>query len=136
MKIALISCTKTKKNYSCPSKEMFTPSELFRLSYAYADQLAEKVYILSTQYGLLAEDVIIEPYERTLAGKPETLKRNFANSVLVQMNKIFDLEQDEFIILAGYDFYKYLIPELKNYQLPLKNKNYQEKLVYLRAQFE
>lgn len=136
MRIALISCTKNKKNYSCPGKEMFTQSELFKLSYAYAGQLVEKIYILSTQYGLLPEDVIIEPYDRTLSGKSETLKRNFANSVLTQMDKEFDLDQDEFIILASSDFYKYLIPELKNYQLPLKNKNYHEKLVYLRAELE
>lgn len=43
MKIALISCAKNKMNYPCPGKEMFTPSELFRLSYAYATQTADKI---------------------------------------------------------------------------------------------
>lgn len=132
MKIALISCAKNKKDYPCPGKEMFTPSELFRLSYEYAGGVAEKVYILSTKYGLLDETVIIEPYERTLYGKPDSLKRNFANSVIKQMKEVFDLEQDEFFILAGSDFYHYLLPELKNYQLPFGNKTYGEKLLYLK----
>lgn len=124
MKIALISCVKTKKNYSCPGKEMFISSELFRLSYEYASRVADKIYILSTKYGLLDENTIIDPYERTLYGKPDALKRNFADSVISQMKKVFNLEHDEFIIMASSDYYQFLLPELKRYQLPFGNNQY------------
>lgn len=132
MKIALISCAKNKKNYPCPGKEMFTPSELFSLSYEYASRVTDKAYILSTKYGLLDENIIIEPYERTLFGKPDELKRNFADSVLKQMKKVLKLEEDEFIILASSDFYHYLLPALTHYQLPFGNRTYEEKIQYLK----
>jgi len=74
MKITLISCTKSKRNYPCQAKDMYSPSSLFKYSYEYAKQVADKVYILSAQYGLLDENASIVTYERTLNGKTSEQK--------------------------------------------------------------
>ncbi|WP_296560850.1 DUF6884 domain-containing protein, partial [uncultured Acetobacterium sp.] len=47
---------------------------LFKYSYDYAKQIADQVYILSAQYGLLDENDNIVPYEQTLNGQPPALK--------------------------------------------------------------
>lgn len=134
MKIALVSCSKSKRNYPCQAKDMYTPSMLFKYSYDYAKQIADQVYILSAQYGLLDENDNIVPYERTLNGQPPALKQNWANAVITQMKKRFDLEQDEFIILAGKDYSQYLLPRLKHYQLPLGNLQFGARIAYLKKQ--
>ncbi|WP_296560849.1 DUF6884 domain-containing protein [uncultured Acetobacterium sp.] len=113
---------------------MYTPSMLFKYSYDYAKQIADQVYILSAQYGLLDENDNIVPYERTLNGQPPALKQNWVNAVITQMKKRFDLEQDEFIILTGKDYSQYLLPRLKHYQLPLGNLQFGARIAYLKKQ--
>lgn len=136
MKIALISCAKSKRNYPCQAKEMYSPSSLFKYSYEYAKRVADKVYILSAQYGLIDENANIVPYERTLNGKSSELKHNWAVSVITQMKKRVDLENDEFIILAGKDYNQYLLPSLKHYQLPLGNRQLGARIAYLKSLLE
>ena len=66
MKIALISCSKMKRDHSCTAAELYSPSHLFSLSYAYAQKVADKVFILSAKYGLVEEEDVISPYNLTL----------------------------------------------------------------------
>ena len=67
MVVALISCSKEKKNYTCPAKELYSASTLFSLSYKYAKKVADKIYILSALYGLVPEDRVILADSRSLA---------------------------------------------------------------------
>ncbi|WP_394897168.1 DUF6884 domain-containing protein [Clostridium paraputrificum] len=46
MKVALISCSKSKRSYKCKALELYSPSKLFSLSYQYAKTFADKIYIL------------------------------------------------------------------------------------------
>ena len=64
-KIVLVSCVKTKANHPKPAKELYI-SDLFRKSSAYARMIGDEWYILSAKYGLLAPEVVIPPYEKTL----------------------------------------------------------------------
>lgn len=66
MKIALISCTKEKKHYACAARELYSSSTLFSASYRYAKRVADKVYILSALHGLVSEDTVLNPYNKTL----------------------------------------------------------------------
>lgn len=59
MKLALISCTSSKKEYPCKASEMYSPSPRFALAYQYAKQVAYVVYVLSAKYGLLCENEVI-----------------------------------------------------------------------------
>lgn len=71
LKIALISCSKLKQSYACPAQELYAPSQLFSLSYQYGKRIAGQSYILSAQYGLLADTDVVSPYDLTLADLPE-----------------------------------------------------------------
>lgn len=132
MKIALISCSKSKQQYSCTAKEMYQPSNLFALSYKYAKLNADKIYILSAKYGLLHEEQQINPYNITLKTMPENRQKDWANYVIRQMDKEFDLQNDQFIILAGKDYYKNLLPALRNYNLPLGNRPLGSRISFLQ----
>jgi hypothetical protein len=94
MRIALISCSKEKKNYPCPAHELYSASNLFSLSYQYAKKYADKIYILSAKYGLVAEDCILKPYNQTLNEMGRQQQLSWANSVLRALQKECDIESD------------------------------------------
>lgn len=131
-RIALISCTSSKKDYVCQAKELYSESATFRLEYKFANILAEEIYILSAKHGLVAKDTVLAPYDYTLMDKTKDTKMQWSNNVLNQMRETFSLEKDEFIILAGNDYCEYLLPSIKNYWLPLKGKRQGERQPILR----
>ena len=118
-RIALIGCAKQKRDRPCPAREMYAPSTLFSLSYRYARQNADRVYILSAKYGLVPEDAVIEPYDETLNGQPPARRREWSEKVLDQLARECDIREDHFILLAGRDYCEYLLPRLPHATLPL-----------------
>ncbi len=74
MKVALLSCTSSKKAYKCRASEMYSESPRFALAYKYAKMSCDTVYILSAKYGLIAEDHEIDPYNETLKDKSTSEK--------------------------------------------------------------
>lgn len=135
-KVALISCSKSKRNYPCAARELYAPSQLFSLSYQYAKKVADEVYILSARYGLLAEEDVVAPYDLTLTDLPEHRQQDWANYVLRQMGERFDLKQDVFIILAGKNYYKNLLPHLVHTTLPLGNLRMGPRLSFLEQELD
>lgn len=131
-RIALISCTSSKKDYVCQAKELYSESATFRLEYELANTLAEDIYILSAKHGLLPKDAVLAPYDYTLMHKTKDIKMKWSNNVLNQMRETFSLEDDEFIILAGNYYCEYLLPSIKKYWLPLKGKRQGERQPMLR----
>ena len=134
MKIALISCSKEKKNYACAAHELYSSSKLFSASYRYAKQVADKVYLLSALYGLVSEDVILEPYDKTLKDMSRNEQIIWANTVLADMQAEFNIDCDEFIILAGSFYYRDLISSLPHYTLPLGQLRMGERISWLNRQ--
>lgn len=121
MRVALVSCSKSKKSYRCPARELYSESNNFKCLYAYAKATADKVFILSAKYGLLPEDKIIDPYEKTLNDMPENECREWASSVLNDLREVTNIEDDQFILLAGQEYYRNLLGRLKRFWLPLKS---------------
>jgi hypothetical protein len=136
MKIALISCSKLKRNYTCAAAEMYAPSELFSLSYQYSKRIADKIYILSAKYGLIPEDRKIAPYDLTLADMPTIQQLSWANGVLQQLSEECDMNGDEFIILAGRHYYQHLLPKLAHWSLPLGSLRIGPRIQFLKQQLE
>jgi len=62
LRIALIQCTSRKKANKCPANDLYSESPRFRLAYALAKLVADKTFILSAKFGLVPEDMFIEPY--------------------------------------------------------------------------
>jgi hypothetical protein len=135
-KIILISCSSKKLSHKAKAKEMYI-SPLFKLNMKYTLSLKpDKIFILSAKYGLLDLEQEIEPYNLTLNNLKEDEIKLWANKVLDNLNQQADLNNDEFIFLAGEKYRKYLILKLKNYKIPLKGLGIGKQLKFLKEKNE
>lgn len=60
--IAITSCAKTKKDYPCSVREMFSDSTIFLARQLYLDKTYDEWFVWDEDDGLLHPDQIIEPY--------------------------------------------------------------------------
>jgi len=132
-KVGLISCVKSKKDYTCRAEEMYSKSTLFNYSLKYLKKLeCEYIYILSAKYGLLDLNTIISPYNQTLLNSSEHYKNTWYKKIISDLNRKHNLKNDKFIIVAGIEYYKGLLPYLKDYEIPLKGMTIGKRLKYLK----
>jgi cytoplasmic iron level regulating protein YaaA (DUF328/UPF0246 family) len=119
-KIVLISCVSKKRSQKCKARELYT-SALFKKNLQYALKLdPDKMFILSAKYGLVELDDEIEPYDLTLNTMSAQEVKRWAQRVLSQLAEKTDLQQDQFVFLAGAKYRKYLMPHLSHTQVPLE----------------
>jgi len=131
MKIVLISCASRKKNEKSQAGELYT-SPLFRFNLKYAKSLNPgRIFILSAKHHLLELNEEIEPYNETLNEKNKEEIKIWAEKVLEQLKEKTNLNEDEFIFLAGENYRKFLIPEIKNYNIPMQNLGIGKQLKFL-----
>jgi cytoplasmic iron level regulating protein YaaA (DUF328/UPF0246 family) len=130
-KIILISCVSKKKSYETSAADLYD-SSLFKYALKYAkNSNPDKIYILSALYGLLETNDTIKPYNKTLNEMSTKERKAWSELVINQMkNKSIDLQNDQFIILAGSNYRKYLVDYLSHYELPLEGKRIGEQLSY------
>ena len=131
-KIVLVSCVKRKQKFSAKAKDLYT-STLFQSNLQYAYRLKpDAIYILSAKYGLVDLDQVIAPYDMTLNTMSESEKKTWARRVLDSLRQKANLEEDLFILLAGNNYRKYLIPEHKHYEIPLEGLSFGRQLQELK----
>lgn len=130
--VVLIACGKTKAPIRSPARRLYQ-GDLFQKSLAYAERVLrpDAIFVLSAKYGLVPIDQSIGPYEKTLNGASVAEKREWSDRVLAQLREEADLERDRFTILAGESYRKYLIPHIRNHDLPLKGLMFGQQLSYL-----
>lgn len=132
MRIVLISCVSKKLPRKAKAEELYV-SPLFKLNLQYAKSLQpDKVFILSAKYGLLDLNDEIEPYNETLNKKSNREIKLWAEKVIGKLKQEADLEKDEFIFLAGEKYRKYLLPKIKNSEIPLQNLGIGKQLKFLK----
>lgn len=141
MIISLISCTKKKKNYTCPANELYSESTLFKYAYAYSKIISEKTFILSAKYGLIEENEIIDNYDLTLNNQSIDYIKDWSNKVFNQLSQKVCFDNLEIVFLAGNNYRKYLIPLLKNcpnikISVPLKNLGIGKQLQFLKLKVD
>ena len=142
-KIVLIACASKKGELKAKAKDLYI-SPLFKMSLEYASkQKPDKIFILSALYHLLDLDKEIEPYNVTLSYVPKakkTLELKILNSkekedwgekVVEQLAKQTDLQNDEFIFLAGEVYIKPLKNSIVDFKNPLKGKTQGKRLQFL-----
>lgn len=135
-KIVLISCSSKKLSHKARARELYS-SPLFRLNLQYALSLnPDNIYILSAKYFLLNPDEEIEPYNKTLNNMSQEERQEWAKTIISQLEKLADLDNDLFIFLAGKNYYEYLIPKMKNYELPLKGLGIGKQLKFLKERLK
>jgi hypothetical protein len=127
-RIVLLSCVATKLDHPAPAEELYD-SPLFHKSLAYAKSLRpDAIYILSAKHYLLPLDKVIAPYDKTLLDMSADEVKAWSEHVLQLIAKRHDLQNDNFIILAGEKYRKYLEPELGHSSAPLKGLRIGEQL--------
>ncbi|MDR3543677.1 MAG: hypothetical protein P4L69_22380 [Desulfosporosinus sp.] len=132
MRIVLISCVAKKKEIPALARDLYI-SPLFKGAYRYARKLdADKIFILSAKYGLLEETDMIEPYNETLNNQSVTEIKKWASNIIDILAKKTDLHEDEFILLAGEKYRKYLIDSLRHTSIPLKGLSIGKQLAFYK----
>jgi hypothetical protein len=125
-KIILIACVSKKELFKTKAKDLYK-SQLFKSSLAYANSLnPDKIFILSALHHLLELDAEIDPYNVTLSNIPKSKRKQglkvlnlkekteWGKKVTEMLSAQTDLQNDQFIILAGQEYLKPLKPYLRN----------------------
>lgn len=142
--IYLISCTKEKQKYRCKAEEMYMPSSLFKASYNYAlNHVLDKdkeIFILSAKHHLLNLTDVIDPYDKTLKDMSKEEKEKWAEIVYNRMNDLFDIENTNFIFLAGNNYIrpleKYLNVENCLNPIPIQSRSIGRRKKWLKENIE
>lgn len=112
-KIAILSCCgeKIKSDKPLPAYKKYN-SQLFNIKYQFCKKNFDKLFILSSKYGLLNPEDLIEDYNEHLKNKSKTDKRNWDNLTYLDLLKNINPE-DEIHIHCGR-LYRTPILKLKN----------------------
>jgi len=130
-KIVLISCVSKKLDKKSTAEKIYI-SSLFKKNLSYAKTLApDLILILSAKHGILRLNEEIEPYDKTLNKMDKKESEEWAESVLTQLKKIADLNNDRFIFLAGNNYRQNLLSEIKNYEIPMEGLKIGKQLKWL-----
>ena len=73
--VLLVGCVKSKRSQPAAAKDLYT-STLFQGRRAHAEATGRPWYLLSSEYGVVDPDTVIEPYDRYLAEEPAEYRRN------------------------------------------------------------
>jgi len=131
-KVVLISCVSKKLSQRSKVRDLYI-SSLFKSNLKYAEKLRpDKIYVLSAKYGLLSLNDEIAPYNQTLNEMTTAEVKSWATEVLRQLRRVSEIENTNFIFLAGDRYRKYLLPELNYYAIPLQGLRIGEQLSKLK----
>ena len=131
-RIVLISCVSKKLNKPARARDLYI-SPLFRFNLAYAESLKpDEIFILSAKHGLVPIDQQLAPYNETLNAKKVVDVEAWARGVCQQLRRVADLENDEFIFLAGERYRRFIVPELRQVRIPLEGLGLGRQLRFLK----
>jgi hypothetical protein len=121
MKIFLISCSKRKGQHQTHAENLYL-GNLFRcsLDYALSKTTGENIYILSAKHHLLHLTDHVEPYDLTLKDMSKKERRVWAEKTILRLENYCQIDKDEFVILAGWDYREFLVRKFPNHRIPLE----------------
>lgn len=130
--VVLISCVKSKVKNKSQAIDMYT-SDLFKKNLAYSKILnPSATYILSAKYGLVKLNDTISPYDLTLKNMKLEERKEWALKVVKQLELVENIENTNFIFLAGERYREYLLPKINNYEVPMKGLSFGNQLNFLK----
>lgn len=135
MRVALVSCVKSKKTHPAPARDLYT-SALFRSLRRYAERNADRWYILSAEHEVVEPSTVLAPYERTLNKMPRAERDRWAASVQRRLAELLPANS-EIVMLAGERYREGLIPFLRSrghkVSIPLEGMPFGKQLQYLKT---
>ena len=131
--VVLVSCTSKKLDRKAKAEDLYI-SPLFCYQLAYARTLEpDAIYILSAKHGLIGLTDIVEPYDLTLNEMTSAEVKQWAEMVLRQLRAEANLETDHFVLLAGANYRRYLVPHMASYDVPLEGLGIGKQLQQLKT---
>lgn len=120
--ICFVGCTKSKQNYECSAKEMYSKSVYFNKQLKYIDFMYNcEYYILSAKYGLLSPDTKIQPYDLSLNYMSTEEYNKWVDIVSKEIIENIDINNVNAIFLCGKKYRGKLMNLFKNYEEPFKS---------------
>lgn len=103
-RVALIGCSKTKREGVHEAKDLYDASPLFRASYEYAERTCDEIVILSAQYYVLHPEMEIASYERVLSEMSRKERACWQQHVLIELFFWYLKNNDTIVWLCGKDY--------------------------------
>ena len=85
--LVLVGCVKTQLPVRAPADELLT-SPLFRRRRDFAERSGLPWFVLSSRYGLVRPEQVIEPYDLCLARQPVAARREWGRLVIGQLQAV------------------------------------------------
>lgn len=132
-KVVLIACGKRKLDRTSRAEDLYIGS-LFKKSLEYAKLLnPNKIFILSAKHKLLHLDDIVDPYNLSLNTMRVNARREWANEVFESLSREVDINNTEFIVLAGVKYRQFLLNQV-SIQIPMEHMGIGNQLSWLQNQ--
>lgn len=145
MHVALVGCSKNKKEGEHKARDMYT-SPLFRKSLAYAEAIADEVFVISSYYELTPTWKVIQSYDDSLYDKTRDVRAAWGDRIVNRLNELTPLIADgspfEITILAGDTYVRPIKRSIQVFGLgwiindPLKGLSVGERLRWLNQAME
>jgi hypothetical protein len=131
--VYLVSCVSQKRERECAARDLYV-SDWFCKARRYAESSGYAWFILSAEYGLVAPDRLVSPYERTLNTMRVGDRREWAERVARELfTKVPDLRRAVFV--AGERYREFLIRHLTDrgvaVSIPMQGLRIGEQLSWL-----
>lgn len=131
--IYLVSCVSQKRSEACCARDLYV-SDLFRKARRYVEASGCPWFILSAEHGLVAPDMVIPPYERTLNTMGVAEQRAWAERVAGQLSGAVP-ELSCVVFLAGDKYRRFLTRHLEKWgvsvSVPMEGLRIGEQLRWL-----
>jgi len=115
---------------------MYKPSELYSAALGYAlnrvDDKERQIFILSAKHGLLELSDRISPYDMTLKNMSSDECDEWGHRVFTKLSQLVDVNNTEFVILAGQDYTNPFRLFLVNLREQLKGKAFGPRIQWLK----
>jgi len=94
----------------------------------------KEILILSALHGLLDLDTVISPYEKTLSNMKVKDRKEWSDEVIASLEERCDLQNDDFVLLAGRKYSEFLAPRLAHVTQPMDGLSQGRRLKWLNEQ--
>ena len=132
-RVAFIGCSAQKLDRPAPAREIYTGA-LFKLALQYAELVADVVYVLSAEHGVVPLDRELAPYDARL--RPENSKQwgQEVSRSLVSSGTLDQARDREVLFLAGETYFAPIdFPGTGFWARPLKGLGIGEQKAKLKA---
>ena len=106
--LAVLNCMRSKQIYPCGPREMYWPSILFRSQVAFVEARYDNWVVVSSKYGVVQQDQIIEPYDAFVGSSGLVIKETTKKYTTAE-KRAWGKRVSQEIVALGYDQVDYFI---------------------------